>query len=580
MAINNPYIPGDPYSYDLKWIVAKVKEILAQLGTLDEAIEAKIFEGFLEHSVVQFKTVPEMLAADITDGSIVLTLGYHEAGDQGGLFYLVKDFNPSQCALDYFLTLDNNQQIAIPVIVTPYVTPEMFGAYGDAINDDTDAIRKAFNYGVIRMTKKYKITDTVDIMSDQKVLCDGEIFFDIDQTGFSSTVKLFSDDRTSNFSWYGGKIYSTGAAEPNYLSIFYFENAENITFENVKFENVPVTFCISFWRSKNLIVKDCYINHYSYGGICFYDGSENGLAEGNTIKNLDVPGNGTGYPLSLSGGLSGSFSISKNIRALHNVIDNSETIARWEGIDAHGGDGLIIAENIIRGCITGIMAANGDQREYDLIRTQVVNNIVYGRDDGSAGYGLAISGKDVIVDGNIVEGFTQTLQSAGIYTRFSDGIVYRNNRIKNCSCGVIFSKGDGPVKFEGNTFEDCGRYPNSGAYPAIREFDQQTYTEFIDNTFIRSQGEYDIRSYALNDVYLRFSGNRFIDSVNSYSSGTNTFISDIRSGAPTQSDTRMGKLGDVCKLAAPRPGYPYEWICTAAWDPSTQTVTWTALPNL
>ena len=81
--LNNPYVPGDPYSYDLKWLVAKVKEILAQLGTLDEAIETKIFEGFLEHSVVQFKTVPEMLAADITDGSIVLTLGYHEAGDQG-----------------------------------------------------------------------------------------------------------------------------------------------------------------------------------------------------------------------------------------------------------------------------------------------------------------------------------------------------------------------------------------------------------------------------------------------------------------------------------------------------------------
>lgn len=158
MAINNPYIPGDPYSYDLKWLVAKVKEILAQLGTLDEAIEAKIFEGFLEHSIVQFKTVPEMLAADITDGSIVLTLGYHEAGDHGGLFYLVKDFNPSQCALDYFLTLDNNKQIAIPVIVTPYVTPEMFGAYGDNTNDDSDSFEAALKYpAVILSDKSYKI---------------------------------------------------------------------------------------------------------------------------------------------------------------------------------------------------------------------------------------------------------------------------------------------------------------------------------------------------------------------------------------------------------------------------------------
>lgn len=169
MAINNPYIPGDPYSYDLKWLVEKVKEILAQLGTLDEAIEAKIFEGFLEHSIVQFKTVPEMLAADITDGSIVLTLGYHEEGDQGALFYLIKDFNPGQCSLDYFLTMDNNAQIAIPVVVTPYVTPEMFGAYGDGTADDTEALEKALSYDLpLEAVKTYKVT-TVHIGQEKTI---------------------------------------------------------------------------------------------------------------------------------------------------------------------------------------------------------------------------------------------------------------------------------------------------------------------------------------------------------------------------------------------------------------------------
>lgn len=169
MAINNPYIPGDPFSYDLKWIVAKIKEILQQLGTLDEVIDQKIFEGFLEHSIVQFKNVPDMLSADITDGSIVLTLGYYEEGDQGGTFYLVKDFNPGQCALDYFLTMDNNAQIAIPVIVTPYVMPEMFGAKGDGTTDDTEALQHAADYAaameadLTTADRTYYITDTVTI---------------------------------------------------------------------------------------------------------------------------------------------------------------------------------------------------------------------------------------------------------------------------------------------------------------------------------------------------------------------------------------------------------------------------------
>lgn len=183
MAINNPYIPGDPYSYDLKWLVAKVKEILAQLGTLDEAIEAKIFEGFLEHSIVQFKTVPEMLAADITDGSIVLTLGYHEAGDMGGLFYLVKDFNPSQCALDYFLTLDNNNQIAIPVIVTDYVTPEMFGAKRDGSTDDLQALQLAADVGH-EQHKEVLLSSGIYLISDTLTLTGGN-----DNTMYGLTVR-------------------------------------------------------------------------------------------------------------------------------------------------------------------------------------------------------------------------------------------------------------------------------------------------------------------------------------------------------------------------------------------------------
>lgn len=245
MAINNPLIPGDPYSYDLKWIVAKVKEILAQLGTLDEAIEAKIFEGFLEHSIVQFKTVAEMQAADIKDGSIVLTLGYHEAGDLGSMFYLVKDFNPSQCALDYFLTMDNNTQIAIPVIVTPYVTPEMFGAKGDGTTDDTEAMQTAF-----------KESKAVFIVNDYAVMpeSDGAAVVEIDTPhtvtgggtlrilpngfdGYNIFYVTGEDVTIENVTLIGDKDTHTGSSgeHGNLLAIY----GENVRVENVK--------CLKAW---------------------------------------------------------------------------------------------------------------------------------------------------------------------------------------------------------------------------------------------------------------------------------------------------------------------------------------------
>lgn len=40
MAINNPYIPGDPACYDLKWLVRKLKEMQEEIDALKARVEA------------------------------------------------------------------------------------------------------------------------------------------------------------------------------------------------------------------------------------------------------------------------------------------------------------------------------------------------------------------------------------------------------------------------------------------------------------------------------------------------------------------------------------------------------------
>lgn len=262
--LNNPLIPGDPYSYDLKWLVAKVKEILAQLGTLDEAIEAKIFEGFLEHSVVQFQTVPEMLAADITDGSVVLTLGYHEAGDQGGLFYLVKDFNPSQCSLEYFLTLDNNKQIAIPVFVTPYVTPEMFGAYGDGETVTSEALQTSFDYAIehsmdVSLNNEYLIDASIQVKgvrntyqgSGSKIIGNGYAKIKAGAAMASILELVPFTDTTA----YGIKI-SELYLEGNNLAAAGIHSA--VSASECVFEDLQITYCTDAIHMAN----NCYLNTF------------------------------------------------------------------------------------------------------------------------------------------------------------------------------------------------------------------------------------------------------------------------------------------------------------------------------
>ena len=83
---NNPYIPGDPYSYDLKWIVAQIK----YLQGLGSVADAKAAAAMAEH----FAKIAEEAAGSMTD-------------------------------VNYF------------------TTPELFGAKADGVTDDTAAIQAA-----------------------------------------------------------------------------------------------------------------------------------------------------------------------------------------------------------------------------------------------------------------------------------------------------------------------------------------------------------------------------------------------------------------------------------------------------
>ncbi len=62
-------------------------------------------------------------------------------------------------------------------MMVPYVTPEMFGAVGDGVADDTAAIQAAFNSGklVLAGSNVYKITDTLVINESAEIHFTGTI---------------------------------------------------------------------------------------------------------------------------------------------------------------------------------------------------------------------------------------------------------------------------------------------------------------------------------------------------------------------------------------------------------------------
>lgn len=123
MAINNPYIPGDPFSYDLKWIVAKIKEHSVSIQANSTAIDS------LEERIPTLEEIKEYLQQAASSGKL------------------------------------------------SFITPEMLGAFGDGEHDDTEAFQAAvdINFPIVCTSgKTYKLR--------QIYLVDGT---DIDANGAS-----------------------------------------------------------------------------------------------------------------------------------------------------------------------------------------------------------------------------------------------------------------------------------------------------------------------------------------------------------------------------------------------------------
>lgn len=101
---------------------------------------------------------------DLEAGDICHTIGFHSAGDGGAAYYLISNDALTANSMDIIQL--NNGLFAVLQITEGYVTPEMFGAYGDGVHDDTNPVQKSFNssYTVISScSKNYKLTNTVSV---------------------------------------------------------------------------------------------------------------------------------------------------------------------------------------------------------------------------------------------------------------------------------------------------------------------------------------------------------------------------------------------------------------------------------
>jgi hypothetical protein len=91
-----------------------------------------------EGKIQKFDTVSSMKSADLSSGMVVRTLGYYALNDGGHGEYVIVDDETLVDDGGSIHVLNNGLRAKL---ITKEIYPEVFGAYGDGIHDDTIAYK-------------------------------------------------------------------------------------------------------------------------------------------------------------------------------------------------------------------------------------------------------------------------------------------------------------------------------------------------------------------------------------------------------------------------------------------------------
>lgn len=327
-------------------------------------------------------------------------------------------------------------------------TPELFGATGNGLVDDTAALQTALNNCTLLICNgNYLINSAIQVPRGRKIIGSGAIIIDDSTSPFNSII-LLGDNKISGIT-FSNKYPSMD----DVTSIIYGDNIKNVTIDHCRFDSITAGYCIRFDRSQNIDIRYNDIDHYSYCGIMLVNGCQYANIEYNRVYDGRFTGtSGNRYGISISGYFTIADKPSKYIKCNYNEIE--DLTSYWEGIDSHSCENCEIIGNQITGVSRGIVLtsptspnlAQGSSIKNITVRDNAINtrgdsgNIASGITATVGTHGRNIIENLVIDNNNInITGNTGLHASvnAGIAIRTSsDNVTISNNKIVNQAPGI------------------------------------------------------------------------------------------------------------------------------------------------
>ena len=198
-----------------------------------------------------FNTVADMKAYQkLIEGDMVITLGYYEVNDGGGAIYSIV-----KASSDLTVALDNGLYAELNIDNSKWICPEQFGAYGDGIHNDSEALNKCLNCAKkVILSKIYlyniKLLIKNDIFGNGILVCgDSESSVSI-EINFINNINI--NGITFDYGHHTGRLLVLN--DSNNINI------QNCSFKNIGNSNSNYSNCAIFIRElcSNILIQNCH----------------------------------------------------------------------------------------------------------------------------------------------------------------------------------------------------------------------------------------------------------------------------------------------------------------------------------